>query len=336
MKKLAKYARHAMKPRSWYRLLTHLVAAPQRALISDKLTRQKQQRAAQHYNPAPRIAGIVQFFNKRANIPMLWRGLSVAGFDEIIVMDDGSIDESSADWQELLTEPNHFLFRSNDLFEIITYDRALRHTNAEFVCLLQDDDKLPKDDRWTRRALELFEQFPDLLILGGFYAVDMLPRTDVPVAEPMVLEEDGDVQGVAGLFSHRISRFPRSDTPSGMDDFYFTMSAVRAPVFIRRREFLELGGFDLSLAPFLCDDTDHGIRAWQAGFKVGVYDVDFQRDIGLGGMRAFNSKRMEVQVRKNWEKIYQKHGPAIADGSIAAMVDAANAALRNTTRGTGG
>lgn len=328
MSKVARIARHVFKPRSWYRLMTHLVAAPRRAMISGKLARQKALRASQQYNLEPKVAGILQFFNKRANIPMLWQGLSAAGFDEIIVLDDGSIDGSSADWQSRLTHPNHFLIRSNDLFEIITYDRALRHSSAEIVCLLQDDDKLPKDTRWVQRALELFEQFPDMLILGGFRTVEVLPREDRPVAEEMVLEIQEDVERVKGLFVHRSRSLPADDTPSGIPDFHFAMSVVRAPVFIRRKPFLDMGGFDLGFAPFLCDDVDNGIRAWKAGYKVGVYAVDFYRDIGLGGMRAFNSKRIENQVRLNWERIYQKHRDVIDSGEIAALVDAANRAIR--------
>jgi GT2 family glycosyltransferase len=147
----------------------------------------------------------------------------------------------------------------------------------------------------------------------------------------MVLEIDGEVESVRGLFAHRSASLPAATaSPSGIPDFYFTMSAVRAPVFIRREAFLALGGFDLSFAPFLCDDVDNGIRAWKAGRQVGIYAVDFQRDIGLGGMRAFNSKRIERQVRINWEKIYQKHGAAINSGEIAAMVERANRLTRET------
>lgn len=324
MSRPSKIARHLFRPRSWYRLLTHVAAAPRRVLMAGKLASQKEARARQHYDPAPRVAAILQFFNKRANIPMLWRGLEAARFDEIIVLDDGSVDGSSADWQERLNHPNHFLFRSNDLFEIITYNRAVRHTNAEIVCLLQDDDKLPADGRWVERALELFDRFPRLMILGGFRTVEVLPRSDDPVADKLLLEIDGDIEQVAGLFRHRSAMLPAAETPSGIADFFFTMSVVRAPVFLRRQAFLDMGGFDLGFAPFLCDDIDNGIRAWQAGYQVGVYAVDVQRDLGLGGMRAFNSKRIERQVRLNWEKIYQKHGDAIADGTVAAMVEEAN------------
>lgn len=300
--------------------------------MADKLAQQKLKRSTYTYNDSPRVAGILQFFNKKQNIPMLWRGLTKAEFDELIILEDGSVDGSASEWILKLESPNHYLLRSNDLFEIITYDRALHFSRAEIVCLLQDDDQMPNDRMWIDRALSLFDEDPDLLILGGFRAVDVLPRKEAPVAEEMVLEKTGDVEFVSGLFCHRTLQFPMEKTPSGRPDFFYAMSVVRAPVFIRRRRFLDMGGFDLSFAPFLCDDVDNCMRAWRAGHKVGLYDIDFRRDIGLGGMRAFNNKRIVTQLRLNWEKVYHKHGDVIRSGEIAALVNNANQSLLCSVR----
>jgi len=331
--RMKRIGRHLKSPQSWARLWSHVTAYPRRVMISNRLKRQKTRRSAQKYNDTPIVAGILQHFNKAHNIPMLWSGLQAARFDELIVMDDGSVDGSANRWQKLLTSPNQFLIRSNDLFEVITYDRALRYSRADIVCLLQDDDKLPQDRRWVDRALDLFKEFPDLVILGGFRGADVLPRENVAVAAEMAMEFEGDVEGVRGLFRHRTFRSPAEVSPAGRSDFAFVMSVVRAPVFVRREAFIELGGFDLDFAPFLCDDVDNCLRAWRAGLQVGLYDVDFQRDIGLGGMRAFNSKRMAEQVRINWEKIYRKHGSVIASREVAAKVDAANAKIGSRVAG---
>lgn len=332
MNLINKIWRHIFRARSWYRLFSHLSSLPQRHIIARKLTEQKARRATQQYDLTPRVAGVLQFFNKKGNITMLWRGIEAAQFDEMIVIDDGSIDGSIRDWVPKLALPNHFLLRSNDLFEIATYDRALNLSRAEIVCLLQDDDRMPANRAWVDRALSLFDEHPDLLILGGFRAMHLIPRDEGPVAEEMVLEIDGNEEHVDGLFRYKLSEFPMTETASGVSDFAFVMSVVRAPVFIRRREFLDLGGFDLDFMPFQCDDVDNSLRAWRAGYKVGLYEVDFVRDLGLGGMRAFNSKRLATQVRINWEKIYRKHGDVINSGELASMVDVANCKLKNNVR----
>jgi GT2 family glycosyltransferase len=329
---LARISRHIFSSRSWVRLLSHIASKPRRLGISRRLKAQKARRAGQSYSANPRIGAVLQHFNKVQNIRMLWRGLLAANFNEVIVADDGSVDGSYRRWKELLQSPNQFLIHSNDLFEIVTYDRALHFSRAEIVCLLQDDDRLPASGEWVERALALFDEFPDLLILGGFRAVDVLPREEAQVAEEMVLQVSGDEEYVTGLFRHHTVEFPVASSPSGREDFMFVASVVRAPVFIRRREFLEIGGFDLEFAPFLCDDLDNCLRAWEAGYKVGLYAVDFRRDIGLGGMRAFNSHRMAVQVRKNWERIYQKHGELINSGQVRQLVREANNQLRMNPR----
>lgn len=323
----ARFKKHFFSLRSWRRFISHVASYPSRVRVIRKLNYLESQRSVlKPYNSRPNIAGIVQFFNKRANIEMLDSGLNTAGFDEVIVLEDGSVDGSLHDWETRLTGKNHFIIRSNDLFEIITYDRAIRFSNADIVCLLQDDDRMPSNRRWIDRALDLFDRFPDLLILGGFRGLDILPCNSNIGSEKLEFKVENGVEEISGLFRHTTIQFDDM-LSSSEGDFLFVPAVVRAPVFIRRKEFLSIGGFDLSFAPFLCDDIDNCLRAWLAGYKVGLYNVDFSRDVGLGGMRAFNSKRIEGQVRKNWPAIYSKFGSQIDDGYFSKMASLANRAL---------
>ena len=45
-----------------------------------------------------------------------------------------------------LNGTNEFLIRSNDLFEVVTYDKAGRFSNGRFVALMQDDDDFDDED----------------------------------------------------------------------------------------------------------------------------------------------------------------------------------------------
>ena len=320
---LSRYLRHVTRLESWRRLISHFSSWPRRMLLRRKLAAQKMRRAQMQYLREPRVGAIVQFFNKRGNIPMLWRGLQAAAFDEIIVLEDGSVDGSAGIWQKQLQHPNQVLIRTNDLYEIIGYDRAMRYCKAEIVVLLQDDDEPPPNDRWVRRALELFDAHPEMVYLGAHHSMDILPRDPAPEGGEADWTVDGDLQSIAGVFKQRMIMLDERH-----DAFQFVMATVRSPVFIRRKEFLEIGGFDLDFAPFIGDDVDNCIRIWQAGYKVGVFNVKFRRDIGLGGMRAFNKASFGPQTIRNWHRIYQKHVAAIADGSVRAKVEEANRGLR--------
>lgn len=118
------------------------------------------------YCDSPQVTFVLQFFNKRENIDRIAeRLLPIA--EELIVIDDGSIDGSFTKWMNILYRPNHFLLRTNDLYEVRTYDRAMRMARGEFVCFLQDDYIHPDDaEDWLNRAVGIFERLSDLPVLG--------------------------------------------------------------------------------------------------------------------------------------------------------------------------
>jgi glycosyltransferase involved in cell wall biosynthesis len=259
------------------------------------------------YNENPRITAIVQLFNKRQNIEAIVAGLLVPVIDEIIVVDDGSSDGSLEILPRLLTGKNHFIIRSNDIFEIRSYSRALDFARGEIVALLQDDDIPPPDGAWVTEALDLFDRHPKLAVLGGRDGLELSLRDSAQ-------DSDESTNRIAyrAVNQHNGQRI---DLP-----FKFVEVVNRAPVLLRRQTIQQLGGIDNAFAPFQCDDVDLCLRAWKAGYQVGLYATAFVRDVGMGGMRLFNPDKMGPQSRKNWRIIYDRYGKDIADGYFAARV----------------
>ncbi len=279
------------------------------------------------YKETPKLSLILQFFNKRQNIKSIIEALRLTTAEEIIIIDDGSIDGSYEDWIKYLDQPNDFLLRCNDLFEVRTYERAISMARGEFVCLLQDDDIPPRNNLWVEQAIKLFDAFPKLLILGGRGGFDILIPDPVAPNTPPEYKIVGDIAGCPGVNKYRIYEDPIYLDPSSGIKFMFTVFVNRAPTFLRREAFLELGGINQEYAPFQCDDVDACIRAWLAGYQVGFYPCPFLRDVGRGGMRAFNSKIVPQQSATNWQKIYSAYSPHITNGDIQSCANSANKAL---------
>ena len=297
--------------------------------IQKKVTSSKSSEPSSIYTSSPKISLIVQFFNKKPNIKSLINALRLTSAEELIVIDDGSSDGSYEEWMKYLDRPNDFLLRCNDLFEVRTYERAIGMAKGEFVCLLQDDDLPPYNNTWVEHALSLFEALPSLLILGGREGVNFLTPDPVNPNEEPTYKRIGDLSTRPGLFKKRIYGTPHYIEPQSGLPFMFTTSVNRAPTFLRRKPFLELGGINQDYAPFQFDDDEASVRAWLAGYQVGLYPCPFVRNVGEGGMRIFNSERVDKQVAINAKKFYEAYAPIIASGELQNMIDRANQQLIN-------
>lgn len=308
-----------------FKTLTYAAIINQNKKLKTQIEESRQAVADSRYIIQPKITIILQFFNKRHNIQKLIENIRLANVEEIIIIDDGSVDGSFEDWMKVLDRPNDFLLRCNDIFEVRTYDRAIQMARGEFVCLLQDDDLPPPNDLWIEQALTLFEQFPKLVVLGGRDGMDLqIPDFSVRVDPNAYYTMTEDIFEWAGVHKLRLYAKPGYMEPNSGIPFRFTIAVNRAPTFLRRKEFIEIGGINQNYAPFQLDDDDACIRTWLAGYQVGFYPSAFIRGFDVGGMSLFNNQRRSEQVLVNAKQLYADHGKKIADGSLQYLVDCAN------------
>jgi glycosyltransferase involved in cell wall biosynthesis len=272
-----------------------------------KAVKARRSSSRSQYRDWSRIAFIVHSFNRAANIDQLVSGLRRIRDHELIVCDDGSLDASRERWMAHLVRPNDLLILSNDLHEIRILDRAIQFACADVVCLVQDDDRIPRGTRWLESALERFERHSKLAILGGFmgfYGFDSDP---------------GNVRRVW-------AKAP----------FQFVDHVNIGPYFIRRKHYLQLGGWDFSFSrvgePGICFDNELCLRAWLNDYQVAYSFVPFKgppesysRD---GGTVLFSPKIRRSNQLKNEKKSFGRY--ADHSGRIASLVEAAN---RSLTRG---
>ena len=127
---------------------------------------------AKGYRNEPAVSFIIQSHNKSLQICHILPKLRQFKDAEIIVIDDGSSMEHTKRLTEALTGANEFMLRANDLFENVTYDKAIRLANGKYLALMQDDDDF-EDVSWVTEAIELFNKYPKMVILGGKWALDV-------------------------------------------------------------------------------------------------------------------------------------------------------------------
>lgn len=260
-----------------------LTAAERKLVKQVKAEKADRQSSMLQYNDMSGLAFIVHSFNRAANIDRLVAGLRRLGDHEMIVCDDGSLDGSHEKWMTHLRRPNDFLLHSNDIHEIRILDRAIRFARAEIICLVQDDDRIPRGAGWLKRALDRFKAHPQLAIIGGFMGF----RSFHPKPQ-------------------------KARRLWGQVPFEFVQHVNIGPYFIRKRHFEALGGWDHSFSqagePGICFDNELCLRAWLNGYQVGYSFVPFKGPAGHysldGGTVLFSGSTRRKNQLRNQKKIY--------------------------------
>ena len=276
----------------------------------DAVKTYKQRRRAMNraYRDRPELALIVHSFNRRANINQLIDGIRNLGEHELIVCEDGSLDGSHEHWMSLLDQPNDFLIHSNDLHEIRVLDRAIGFARSNIVCLVQDDDRIPRERTWLDNALQQFARHPRLAILGGFQGYEAF---------------DPDPAKVKRIW--------------GGSQFRFVHHVNIGPYFIRKSAYAHLGGWDYSFSavgePGIGFDNELCLRAWLGGYEVGYSFVPFKGPVGHytvnGGTALFSDGARGRNAVRNAASVFARY--RLHSKRIDHLVAAANTRLRSDT-----
>ena len=292
------------------------------ARLRAKVARAKQARAESglRYDEAPTLSFVVLSFNHRRNIPAILDRLRLVSGAEIIVCEDGSVDGSTDEWLDRLDRPNEFLVHSNDIHEIRAYNRAIGLARGEFVCVLQDDDIPPADDGWVRHALSLMRHDERMAILGANqgWVLDLAGSLDKIRARAVY----GYAEGPTWTYVKPIPTHAQAvDVP-----FMYVEGVSVGPIFYRRHTFLALGEFDTAFSapgePGILFDHDICLRAWLAGWRVGVYGpAPFEKYVGGQGTLLFASGIRKRNAVVNFRRIHERYA------GVQSAVDAETARL---------
>jgi len=249
-----------------------------------KADKARRRSSSVQYRDRSRIAFVVHSFNRVSNIDQLFAGLRRMGNHELIVCEDGSLDGSHKKWMSYLDGPNDFLIRSNDVHEIRILDRAIRFARSEIICLIQDDDRIPRKTRWLDTALTRFNTYPNLAIIGGFMGF------------------------------HSFHPDPKKAKPIwGPAPFQFVHHVNIGPYFIRKQHYEALGGWDYSFSragePGICFDNELCLRAWINGYQVGYSFAPLKGPPGHyslnGGTVLFSSVVRRRNQLRNQRRIFE-------------------------------
>ena len=200
------------------------------------------------------LGAVVQTFREKASQPerLISRlvGASSASLSiQILVNDDSG--EQQALWRRHLRSTDVYV-SSENIHETRAYNKLARLANATYLVFLQGDNCLPQSAIWLHEALYLFSRLPRLAILGGHAGFDDPSLSNgfgpFPRRAPIPFYVHGfapiSIEGSSPLSSPHSSPRARTNMNARHPIAFAHVYGVNiGPYFVRKRPFLDLGGF---------------------------------------------------------------------------------------------
>lgn len=222
-----------------------------------KYKKKKLELASNRLCESPKLCIVITSFNQAWNVAQLAHRLTRSAFvDELIICEDGSVDTSLGLWvQATRFSQNVFILRTNDLHEMRTTDRAFRLSNAQILCIVQDDDAIPTSDEWLAGALQRFEDDQRLGVIVGFVGFKECPSEKFPLEQCHgYMRAENKVHGET-------------------EKFAYIASGGIGPYFVRKQCYESVGGWDWNFSnvgePGIGFEHDFAFRCWESNWRVG-------------------------------------------------------------------
>ncbi|MFC0677154.1 glycosyltransferase [Lysobacter korlensis] len=259
---------------------------------------------------APRASIVIPVYNHFAHTLQCLRALAEhppQAAIEIIVVDDGSSDETTASLP--LVEGVRYHRRSENGGFISACNDGASLARGEYLVFL-NNDTVPQPG-WLDALLGTFESYPDAGLVGA-----------------QLVYPDGRLQEAGGIVFADGSgwNYGRFDSPD--DPRYSFVRAADycsgAAIALRRELFLSLGGFDRRYAPAYYEDTDlaFAVRAsgrsvlYQPAARV-VHDEGTTSGTDINqGPKAYQERNRSIFAEKWAKDLARQPPPGPADSAV--------------------
>lgn len=265
--------------------------------------------------PSPRVAVIVPVYNNWSVTADCLRSLMMttcASEYRLVVVDDGSSDETAARLQEIPGITVVGDGTNNGFLRAV--HAGVAATTEEYVVLLNNDTIVT--DGWLDALVATADADANVGIVGSML---LYPDGMLQEAGSLIFNDGRGINyGKGDIPARAWYQFPREvDYCSG------------ASLLIRRQTWDATGGFDLDFAPAYYEETDLAFAARRAGYRV-LYQpksIVFHLE-GESYGREENPQRTAL-LERNKARLIEKWGAEISQHEPPAVRNRAGAAWRS-------
>jgi GT2 family glycosyltransferase len=173
---------------------------------------------------------------------------------EVIVIDNGSVDDSMANLEENWPILNlHVKRLPNNLGFAAANNIGARLARGQWLALL-NADAFPEPD-WLEKLIEATEDYPDYSCFAS---------RQIQANDPELLDGTGDSYHVSGVAWRRNINYPVNQYGLSIEEIFTPCAA--AALYLRDA-FLEVGGFDEDFFSYF-EDVDLGFRLRLHGYRA--------------------------------------------------------------------